>query len=139
MTRKRVGRCIVRIGEAAAATGMTTKTLRFYEDRGLLPAAHRASNGYRDYGDETIGRLNFIHRGRNAGLTLAQIDGILRVRDAGDVPCTHVRDLLAEQLTDLDRQIAELAALRATVAEFHDKVAAADPVECDPERICSFL
>jgi len=39
----------MRIGEAAAAAGMTTKTLRFYEDRGLLPPAERASNGYRDY------------------------------------------------------------------------------------------
>lgn len=118
---------------------MTTKTLRFYEDRGLLPRPHREPNGYRDYGYETVGRLNFIHRGRKAGLTLAQIGGILRVRDAGDAPCIHVRDLLAKQLTDLDRQIAELVALRATVAKYHDKVAAADPVECDPERVCSFL
>jgi MerR family transcriptional regulator, copper efflux regulator len=129
----------VRIGEAAAATGMTTKTLRFYEEQGLLPAARREPNGYRDYPDETVGRLDFIHRGRNAGLTLAQIGDILRVRDAGDAPCAHVRDLLARQLTDLDRHIAELVALRAIVAEYHDTVAAADPVACDPERICSYL
>ncbi|GAB3043400.1 hypoxia response transcriptional regulator [Parafrigoribacterium mesophilum] len=129
----------MRIGEAAAATGMTAKTLRFYEDRGLLPPARRAANGYRDYGDETVGRLDFIHRGRNAGLTLAQIGGILRVRDAGDAPCIHVRDLLAGQLTDLDRQISELVALRATIAEYHDRIASADPVACDPERICSYI
>lgn len=127
------------IGEAATATGMTTKTLRFYEDRGLLPAARRAPNGYRDYGNETVARLDFIHRGRNAGLTLAQIGEILRIRDAGDAPCIHVRDLLTRQLTGLDRQIAELVALRATIAEYHDTVAAADPVACDPERICSYL
>jgi len=129
----------VLIGEAATATGMTTKTLRFYEDRGLLPAARRAPNGYRDYGNETVARLDFIHRGRNAGLTLAQIGEILRIRDAGDAPCIHVRDLLTRQLTGLDRQIAELVALRATIAEYHDTVAAADPVACDPERICSYL
>lgn len=118
---------------------MTTKTLRFYEDRGLLPPARRAPNGYRDYGDETIARLDFIHRGRSAGLTLTQIGEILRVRDAGDAPCTHVRDLLARQLTDLDRQIAELMTLRTTIAEYHDTVAAANPVACNPERICSYL
>ncbi|WP_308468505.1 heavy metal-responsive transcriptional regulator [Rathayibacter soli] len=129
----------MRIGEAAEATGMTTKTLRFYEDRGLLPSARRAPNGYRDYGNETIARLDFIHRGRNAGLTLAQIGGILRVRDAGETPCTHVVELLGRQVADLDRQIAELVALRATIAEYHDTVAAADPVACDPERICSYL
>lgn len=129
----------MRIGEAATATGMTTKTLRFYEDRGLLPTAHRAPNGYRDYGDETVARLDFIRRSRLAGLTLAQIGDILRVRDAGDAPCTHVRDSLARQLMELDRQIAELVALRATVAEYHDVAAAADPVSCDPERICSYV
>lgn len=129
----------MRIGEAAAATGLTTKTLRFYEDCGLLPAAQRASNGYREYGDETVARLDFIRRGRVAGLTLAQIGDILRVRDAGDAPCTHVVDSLARQVAHLDRQIAELIALRATVAEYHDTVAAADPVGCDPERICSYV
>lgn len=130
---------MVRIGEAAAATGLTTKTLRFYENRGLLPDAHRAANGYRDYGDEAVARLDFIRRGRAAGLTLAQIGEILRVRDAGDAPCAHVVDSLARKVADLDRQIAELTALRATVAEYHEAVAAADPFRCDPERICSFL
>ncbi|WP_427008299.1 heavy metal-responsive transcriptional regulator [Pseudarthrobacter sp. H2] len=129
----------MRIGETAAAAGMTTKTLRFYEDRGLLPAADRAPNGYRDYAQQTVSRLEFIRRGRTAGLTLAQIGDILSVRDVGQAPCVHVRDLLAEQLRDLDARIAELTALRATVAEFHDAAAAGDPAACDPERICSYL
>ncbi|KRE71877.1 heavy metal-responsive transcriptional regulator [Arthrobacter sp. Soil762] len=129
----------MRIGETAAAAGMTAKTLRFYEDRGLLPAADRAPNGYRDYAQETVSRLEFIRRGRTAGLTLAQIGDILSVRDIGLAPCVHVRDLLAQQLHDLDARIAELTALRATVAEFHDAAAAGDPAACDPERICSYL
>ena len=129
----------MRIGETAAAAGLTTKTLRFYEERGLLPTADRAPNGYRDYAQETVGRLEFIRRGRTAGLTLAQIGDILSVRDIGQAPCVHVRDLLAKQLTDLDAHIAELTALRVTVAEFHDAAAAGDPAACDPERICSYL
>lgn len=129
----------MRIGEAAAAAGMTTKTLRFYEERGLLPPAERAANGYRDYAHETVARLGFIRRGRDAGLTLTQISDILAVRDHGSAPCTHVRDLLAVQLADLDAQIAELTALREAVAEFHDTAAAGDPADCDPDRICSYL
>ena len=70
---------------------------------------------------------------------MAQISDILRIRDAGQAPCAHVRDLLARQLTDLDWQIAELVALRSTVARFHDSAAAADPAACDSERICSYL
>ncbi|MDQ0028459.1 DNA-binding transcriptional MerR regulator [Arthrobacter bambusae] len=118
---------------------MTSKTLRFYEEHGLLPAAKRTANGYRDYPCETINRLEFIRRARAAGLALAQIREILRLRDAGRAPCTQVRDLLVAQLTDLDAQIAELVALRANVARYHAVVAAADPDACDAERICSYL
>ncbi len=137
--RLQVERCIVRIGEAAAASGTTTKTIRFYEDQDLLPTPRRAPNGYRDYGDETVARLDFIRRGRSAGLKLAQISDILRVRDAGDAPCTHVVDVLDRQIASLDQQIDELTALRASVTEYRDTVAAADPVDCDAGRICSFL
>ncbi|MDI3196350.1 heavy metal-responsive transcriptional regulator, partial [Pseudarthrobacter sp. AL07] len=126
----------MRVGETAAAAGLTAKTLRFYEARGLLPAAERAPNGYRDYPHETVSRLEFIRRGRTAGLTLAQIGDILSIRDIGQAPCVHVTDLLAKQLRDLDTQIAELTALRANVAELHHAAAAGDPAACDPERIC---
>ncbi|APX03556.1 heavy metal-responsive transcriptional regulator [Arthrobacter sp. QXT-31] len=129
----------MRIGEAAAAAGLTTKTIRFYEGRGLLPPAERAANGYRDYAHDTVSRLEFIRRSQVAGLTLAQIQDILRIRDAGSTPCFHVRDVLARQLTDLDRQITEITALRATVAQYHAAAESADPESCDPERICSYL
>ena len=129
----------MRIGEAAQRTGMTAKTLRFYEERGLLPHADRAANGYRDYGEDMMTRLDFIRRSRSAGLALPQIHDILRVHDAGQTPCTHVRDLLSKQLADLDQQISEMTALRTTVAEFHDVIAAADPAACDADRICSYL
>lgn len=129
----------MRIGEAAAAVGMTTKTIRFYEDRGLLPPAERSANGYRDYAHDTLSRLEFIRRSQIAGLTLAQIQDILRIRDNGFTPCTHVRDVLGKQLTDLDRQIAELTALRVTVAEQYATAEAADPQCCDAEQICSYI
>lgn len=129
----------MRIGETAEAAGMTAKTLRFYEDRGLLPMAERATNGYRDYGQDALSRLDFIRRARIAGLTLAQIQDILRVRDSGQTPCIHVRDLLAERLSELDIRIAELTTLRSIVADYHDDVAAADPASCDPGEVCSYL
>ena len=129
----------MRIGEAAAAAGMTTKTLRFYEQQGLLPPAHRCPNGYRDYSPETVARLEFIRRSKLAGLTLTQIGEILRVRDAGQAPCAHVVAHLAQHLTDLDNQIAELTALRASVADYHQIAAQGDPAQCDAEQICSYL
>ena len=130
---------IMLIGEAAAAAGMTTKTLRFYEDSWLLPAAKRSSNGYRDYTEDSVARLEFIRRGRAAGLALTQIREILGLRDAGEAPCAHVQDLLSHQLSDLDRQIAELTALRATVAGLHATVSAGTSANCESDRICSYI
>ena len=129
----------MRIGELAAVTGTTAKTLRFYEDSGLLPPAERTASGYRDYGQEAISRLDFIRRGRAAGLTLAEIREVLDIRDAGTAPCRHVKELLEVRLAALDQQIADLQALRANVAQLRDDAADANPAECQAEDVCRYL
>lgn len=129
----------MRIGEVAAAGGVTTKALRFYEERGLLPPAARSTNGYRDYPEDTISRIEFIRRSQLAGLSLAEIGDILRIRDAGKAPCAHVCEQLAENLATLDKQLAELTALRESVAGFYRAAVEGDPDQCDAERICSYL
>jgi DNA-binding transcriptional MerR regulator len=129
----------MRIGEVAAAAGTTTKTLRFYERSRLLPQAERTANGYRHYGPEALSRLNFIRRGRAAGLTLTQIREVIDVRDAGEAPCEHVYQLLTARLIDIDRQIADLEALRAALIERRDEAATADPSTCSPESVCRYL
>jgi DNA-binding transcriptional MerR regulator len=128
----------VLIGELAAVSGTTAKTIRFYEANALLPPAARTAGGYRDFTPKSIARLDFIRRGRAASLTLAQIREILRIRDAGDAPCQHVRGLLAERLAVLDAQIAALQDLRDTVSQLHDGVAAG-PDRSDAVRVCCFL
>ena len=129
----------MRIGDLANTTGTTPKTLRFYEDVGLLTPAGRTAAGYRTFTADAVDRLNFIRRGRSAGLTLAQIREVLELRDAGATPCRHVKDLLDARLTDLDRQIAELQALRETVAHLHEDASTADPDACRPQDICRYL
>ncbi len=129
----------MRIGEVAEATGTTTKTLRFYEDQGLLPAADRTPGGYRDYAADVVDRLDFIRRGRTAGLTLAQIRQVLVIRDTGQAPCRHVRGLLDTRLEALDQQIADLQALRGSVAALREHAVTADPDTCPPERVCRYL
>jgi len=132
-------RKVMQIGELAAASGTTTKTLRFYENAGLLPPPQRTPSGYRDYSPDTLARLDFIRRGRAGGLTLAQIREILDIRDAGTPPCRHVRQLLTTRLVELDRQIADLTALRDTVADLENAAATVDPASCHPATVCQYL
>lgn len=127
------------IGELAEASGTTAKTVRFYEANALLPPAVRTASGYRDFTPETIARLDFIRRGRAAGLTLAQIREVLEIRDAGRSPCQHVRGLLAERLARLDTQLAGLQHLRTTVSQLHDSVAAAEADTSDTGQVCRYL
>ena len=71
------------IGEVAAATGVSTETVRFYERRDLLPTPSRLPNGYRDHDGTAVARVAFISQAQHAGFTLAQIREILAIRDAG--------------------------------------------------------
>lgn len=63
----------MKISEVAALTNTSTKTLRFYENSGLLPPPARTASGYRNYGPEIVDRLRFIHRGQAAGLALQEV------------------------------------------------------------------
>ena len=129
----------MRIGELAEAAGTTTKTLRFYEEQGLLPPAERTPAGYRDYTGEAVSRIDFIHRGQAAGLALAQIRQILEIRDHGQAPCGHVRDLLNARLADIEQQIAQLAALRDNIAALRDDASDPEPDTCSAAQVCRYL
>ena len=129
----------MRIGELAEAVGITTKALRFYEEQGLLPPAERTTGGYRDYTNEAVARVDFIHRGQAAGLTLAQIRQILDIRDHGEAPCNHVRDLLDVRLADVDRQLEQLRVLRSTLAKLRDEAEHLEPEICGFAQVCRYL
>lgn len=129
----------MRIGELAQVAGTTAKTLRFYEDQGLLLPAARTGSGYRDYGPKTLARLDFIHRGQAAGLTLAQIRQILQIRDSGTAPCEHVRELLRVRLTEVDEQIAELGRLRETIVQLRAAAKDVEPETCQADAVCAYL
>lgn len=129
----------MRIGEFAKAADTTAKTLRFYEDEGLLPAPERTTSGYRDYEPASLARIDFIHRGQAAGLTLAQIRQILEIHDEGHPPCEHVRDLLDTRVADLDRQIEQLLALRDTISKLRDHALEVQPDRCQADQICQYL
>jgi DNA-binding transcriptional MerR regulator len=125
----------MRIGELAQATGVATKTLRFYEETGVLPKPDRDVNGYRNYDREFVDRINFVKDARSAGLTLREIANILELRDRGESTCHHTVGLLKSHLADVDRQIAELQRTRAQLVTMTRRAGQMDPAECvDPNR-----
>jgi len=119
------------IGEVAAATGVSTKTLRFHERRGLLPTPSRLSNGYRDYDRTAVARVAFVRPAQHAGFTLAQIREILAIRDGGQAPCVHVDALIHQRLEQTERRIAELHATRATLQQLAQRSDQLDASDCD--------
>lgn len=120
----------MKIGELGARTGVTAKTIRFWESTGLLADPTRTPSGYRDYGPESVDRLEFIRHAQASGLTLGQIRQILDISDSGDAPCEHVGQVVANRLAEVESRIAELAETRRHLQALARRAAAQDPGDC---------
>ena len=102
-----------RIGEVAAATGVTVETLRFYEREGLLSVPLRSANGARRYGDESLGRVRFIKQAQAVGLTLRDIEVLVKSRqDTSRNACQKIRTILATRISEIDSRVADMQAFR---------------------------
>ena len=124
----------MRIGELEAATGVSARTLRFWEAEGLLPDPGRTPAGYRDYPPEAADRVRFVRRAQTAGLTLAQVRSVLRVSDEGQAPCGHVAAFVDERLAEVDARLAELGQVRGQLAELRGRLNVLDRAECETSR-----
>lgn len=117
----------MRIGELAAATGLSRDTLRFYEERGLVTARRRA-NGYRDYPPEAAEWLCYLRSAQALGFTLAEIEADLPLLADPAGSAAAIRAALARKLDDIDTRIAGLAQLRAALARKLEDVQADCPL-----------
>jgi DNA-binding transcriptional MerR regulator len=118
----------MRIGELSRRTGTPTKTIRFYEQQGLLSEPARTTAGYRDYGPEFVERLHFVRRAQAAGLALREVHQVLAIADRGDAPCEHVIGVLADRLDRVRATLAELTRLESHLAALLDHARTAVPV-----------
>jgi MerR family transcriptional regulator, copper efflux regulator len=127
----------MRIGAVADGAGVPAKTIRFWEDRHLLPPPARTPAGYRDYDPAILERLAFIRQAQAAGLTLGAIGQVLDIRDGGRPPCVHVTALIARRLAEVEARLAELARTRGLLAALAARAAAQDPADC--RGYCSII
>lgn len=100
------------IGELADRVGVNAKTIRYYEDVGLLPEPDRTASGYRVYAQDDVERLQFIRRAQQLDLRLDEISEILALRDQGQVPCDYVQSVARRRVSELDERIAEMQRAR---------------------------
>jgi MerR family copper efflux transcriptional regulator len=126
----------MQIGELADRAGVSAKTIRYYEEVGVLDAPNRTSNGYRDYSAETIDRLGFIRASQAIGLTLGEIREILALRNRGETPCKHVADLIAARAADIGAKIEELEQMRSELERLSRRARRLSPSDCRPSDIC---
>ncbi len=125
----------MKIGELAETAAVSTKTIRYYESIGLLAEPARTPSGYRDYDEVAAERLRFIRDAQATGLSLAEIQSVLELKDRGHNSCAHTRSLLERHLADLDDQIARLVDARAELVLLAERAGSLDPSGCtDPNR-----
>ena len=103
------------IGQLAKHTGVSAKTIRYYEDTGLLPPAARADNGYRVYGERTVHLLRFVKRARDLGFSIDEVTSLLALWADEERASADVKELATRHLEDIERKISELKNLRKTM------------------------
>jgi len=108
------------IRELEARTGVTAKTIRYYEQAGVLPAPRRKPNGYREYDEKDVERLKFVAGARKLDFSLNDIAEILAMRDRREAPCRVVLDLLEQKAREVARRIKELKKLETDLRELHE-------------------
>lgn len=103
------------IGTAAGQSGLPAKTIRYYEDVGLVRPG-RAGNGYRDYSDEDVHKLKFLQRSRGLGFSVAECRQLLALYEDKGRASADVHALATRKIVEIDRKLAELAGLKRTLS-----------------------
>lgn len=105
---------LLKIGEVSSVSGIPIKTIRYYDDLGLLGnSITRNQAGYRLFDSSIFNRLSFIRRSQSLGLSLKEIEHILNLYDKGEIPCGVAKDVLLEKLDNIEQQIEQLQILQS--------------------------
>lgn len=118
------------IGDAAKASGVSAKMIRYYEATGLIPAAGRTGSGYRVYSDTEVQMLRFIRRARDLGFPVEKIGELLALWRDRSRHSADVKRLAQEQIDGLERRICEMQSMMDTLQHLADACCGDHRPEC---------
>ena len=118
------------IGEAARHSGVSAKTIRYYESVGLIPAAGRTAAGYRAYTANEVETLRFIQRARSLGFSVEDVSGLLELWRDRSRASADVKAIAMKHVADIERKIAELDTIRRTLLDLTNRCCGDDHPAC---------
>ncbi len=117
------------IAGAARTANLPPKTIRYYEDIGLV-VPDRQANGYRDFSPQTVNRLTFISRARSLGFSIEDCRVLLALYDDRDRASSEVKAVASRHLKTIDQKVAELLAMKATLSNLVMRCQGDDRPDC---------
>lgn len=110
---------MLNIGDAAAKTGLPVRTIRYYEDIGLVTPV-RNDNGYRQFDEQSIQKLRFLQRSRALGFSLEETRNLLLLYEDKHRSSADVKQIVQTRIGEIDRKLAELKSLRKALLHLAD-------------------
>jgi MerR family copper efflux transcriptional regulator len=118
------------IGQVAALSGLPAKTIRYYEEAGVIASADRNANSYRTYSEADVQTLRFIAHARKLGFSLKDVGDLLSLYRNRERASKDVRKLALGYLSELKRKIAEMQSIHDAVADLAERCHGDDRPEC---------
>ena len=120
----------MKISDVADRSGLPPKTIRYYEDIGLVRPAVRQGNGYRDYDDRDVQMLRFLKRARGLGFSVADCRNLISLYQDRERASADVKALARHRVEEIDRKIAELHSMRAALTDLMERCHGDDRPDC---------
>jgi len=118
------------IGQAEQTTGLSRKTIRYYESIGLIRAPKRSENGYRNYNDDDLAQMQFIAHARQTGFTIDECKTLVELYRDSSRHSKHVKSFVLEKIEHVEQQITQLQNMRNTLRSLSEQCQGDDEANC---------
>ncbi|MCV2402530.1 Zn(2+)-responsive transcriptional regulator [Marinomonas sp. C2222] len=111
----------MKIGQLAKSSGISSSTLRYYEQQGLIQASSRSGSNYRQYTEQDLSTAKFIKRCRDTGFSLEEVSELLSIRaDKANYVCEDAKQIAEQKILDVESKIQQMQQLLNTLHQLSD-------------------